>query len=90
MISCVIIMVIAHITLHLQDTPLHLASIEGHVSSVTMLMTSGAEFTKNNSNDHFFDLAIKKEHKDVCVAIISHERQVIYCIIEFILRSMHS
>ena len=41
-----------------------------------MLMTSGAEFTKNLAEEKFFDLAIKREHKDVCVAIISHERQV--------------
>ncbi len=57
-----------------QNTALHVAADEGHVSAVTMLMTSGAEFKKNRAGERFLDLAIRKEHKDVCVAIISHER----------------
>ena len=40
-------------------------------------MTSGAEFKKNNNGERFFDLAIRKEHKDVCVAVISHERYIL-------------
>ena len=46
------------------------------MSAVTMLMTSGAEFNMNHNGERFFDMAIKKEHKDVCVAIVSHERYV--------------
>ena len=59
-----------------QNTALHLAADEGHVSAVTMLMTSGAEFKMNHNGERFFDMAIRKEHKDVCVAIVSHERYV--------------
>ena len=58
----------------LQNTALHLAADEGHVSAVAMLLTSGAEIAPNKTGERFFDLAIRREHKDVCVAIISHER----------------
>lgn len=62
------------LSLPVQNTALHLAAEEGHVSAVTMLMTSGAEFLRNKEGDHFLDLAIKREHKDACVAIVSHDR----------------
>ena len=33
--------------------------------------------TKNEDLEYFLDLAIKHEHKDVCVATVSHERYLL-------------
>ena len=56
------------------DTPLHLAAKDGHSNVISMLMTLGADVTHNKDDLTFLDLAIQNEHKDVCVAVVSHDR----------------
>ena len=55
-------------------TPLHLAAAEGHVDCVDLLLSKAAQFLTNTNGETFFDLAIKKKQKDVCLAIIGHDR----------------
>ena len=55
-------------------TPLHLASQSGHVDCIQLLLTQAAQFVTNNDGETFFDLAIQHKQKDVCLAIISHDR----------------
>ncbi|CAF1483084.1 unnamed protein product [Adineta steineri] len=55
-------------------TPLHCAALAGHVECVDLLLSKSAEFLKNIDDETFFDLAIMKKQKDVCLAIINHER----------------
>lgn len=59
-----------------QDTPLHMASREGHSAAVTLLLSMGAELKKNKEEMHFFDLAVKNEHKEACIAVVTHDRYV--------------
>lgn len=55
-------------------TPLHLAAFAGHVDCVNLLLTKLAQFAKNNDGETFFDLAIQRKQKDVCLTVITHER----------------
>ncbi|XP_045160098.2 transient receptor potential cation channel subfamily A member 1-like isoform X2 [Mercenaria mercenaria] len=57
-----------------KDTAIHLASRENHPSAVEMLMTVGAEFTRNTENDTFMDIAIRERHTEVAYAVIRHDR----------------
>ncbi|CAF1198574.1 unnamed protein product [Didymodactylos carnosus] len=56
------------------QTPLHRASYNGHPDCVTLLLYSKAEFLKDRHGDTFVDLAIEQKQKDVCLAIIAHDR----------------
>ncbi len=58
----------------MQDTALHIAATEGHVSALTLLMTVGAAFVKGKNDLTFIDNAIMHSQKDVCVAIVTHDR----------------
>ena len=51
-----------------------MAARAGRSSAVTMLLSMGAEIRRNAEELHLLDLALKHEHKDVCVAVISHDR----------------
>ena len=62
------------------NTPLHLAAQNGHNNVTALLLTLGACVKRNKEDVHFLDLAIKNEHKDVCVACVSHYRCVGRCI----------
>ncbi|CAF1429668.1 unnamed protein product [Adineta ricciae] len=55
-------------------TPLHCAAAAGHVECVDLLLSKAAEFVTNADGETFFDLAIMKRQKDVCLAIIDHKR----------------
>ena len=55
-------------------TPLHLAAAAGFVDCVDLLLTKSAQFLTNIDSETFFDLAIMKKQKDVCLTIISHDR----------------
>ena len=55
-------------------TPLHLAAADGHVDCVDLLLSKAAQFLSNADAETFFDLAIKKKQKDVCLTIIGHDR----------------
>ena len=55
-------------------TPLHCAAATGHVECVDLLLSKSAEFLNNNQGDSFFDLAVHKKQKDVCLTVIAHER----------------
>ena len=57
-----------------QNTCLHLAAIEGHPNVVTLLLNMGAKITLNEDGLHALDLGIEQGKKDVCVAIIAHDR----------------
>ena len=57
-------------------TPLHCAAAAGHVECVDLLLSKSAEFLVNIEADTFFDLAIMMKQKDVCLAIIAHDRSV--------------
>lgn len=56
------------------NTPLHLAAQNGHNNVVGLLLTLCASVKRNKEDVHFLDLAIKNEHKDVCVTCVSHDR----------------
>ena len=51
-----------------------MAAQNGHSNAVTMLLTLGAKMTQNSAERYFLDLAIQNEHKEVCVAVVSHDR----------------
>ena len=55
-------------------TPLHCAAAAGHVECVDLLLSKAAEFVTNVEGETFFDLAIMKKQKEVCLAIINHAR----------------
>ncbi|UJR31398.1 hypothetical protein I4U23_018892 [Adineta vaga] len=55
-------------------TPLHCAAAAGHVECIDLLLSKSAEFITNVDGETFFDLAIMKKQKDVCLAIIGHKR----------------
>ena len=55
-------------------TPLHCAASAGHVECVDLLLSKSAQFLTNVDGETFFDLAIMKKQKDVCLTIIAHER----------------
>lgn len=55
-------------------TPLHLAASAGHVDCVDLLLTKSAQFPPNIHNETFFDLAIFRKQKNVCLTVISHDR----------------
>jgi len=57
-----------------QDTCLHTAAVCGHPTVITLLLDMGAKFRLNYDELHALDLGIKNGMKEVCVAIISHER----------------
>jgi ankyrin repeat protein len=53
---------------------LHLAASAGHVDCVDLLLSKSAQFLMNIDNETFFDLAILRKQKDVCLTIIGHDR----------------
>ena len=55
-------------------TPLHLAASAGFVDCVDLLLTKSAQFLTNIHSETFFDLAIIRKQKDVCLTVISHDR----------------
>jgi integrin-linked kinase len=55
-------------------TPLHYAASAGHAECVDLLLSKNAQFTTNVDGETFFDLAIIKKQKHVCLTIIAHER----------------
>ncbi len=55
-------------------TPLHLAASAGYVDGVDLLLSKSAKFLTNVDGETFFDLAIMRKQKDVCLTIISHDR----------------
>ncbi|XP_060594443.1 transient receptor potential cation channel subfamily A member 1-like isoform X2 [Ruditapes philippinarum] len=57
-----------------KDTALHLASRKNHPSAVELLMTVGAEFTRNTADDTFMDIAIRDRHTEVAFSVIRHDR----------------
>ncbi len=57
-------------------TPLCVAALAGHSQIVTLLLTEGAMISMNKSGTTFFDLALQKHHKHVCLAAIQHDRWI--------------
>ncbi len=55
-------------------TPLHCAALAGHVECVDLLLSKSAQFLTNTDGETFFDLAIMKKQKHVCLTIIAHDR----------------
>jgi ankyrin repeat protein len=55
-------------------TPLHYASSAGHSQCVDLLLSKNAQFLTNTDDETFFDLAIMKKQKHVCLTIIAHDR----------------
>ncbi len=55
-------------------TPLHCAASAGHAECIDLLLSKDAQFLTNTDGETFFDLAIIKKQKDVCLTIIAHER----------------
>ena len=55
-------------------TPLHCAAAAGHPECVDLLLSKSAEFLTNTDDETFFDLAIMKKQKHVCLTIIAHDR----------------
>ncbi len=55
-------------------TPLHLAAAGGFVDCVDLLLSKSAQFSTNIDGETFFDLAIIRKQKDVCLTIIAHDR----------------
>ena len=55
-------------------TPLHCASSAGHAECVDLLLTKDAQLLINIYSETFFDCAIIKKQKHVCLTIIAHER----------------
>ena len=55
-------------------TSLHCAAATGHPECVDLLLSRSAEFIVNADGETFFDLAIMKKQKHVCLTIIAHER----------------
>ena len=60
-----------------QNTALHQAAQAGHSGTTILLLSMGAEFIKNKDKLHFLDMAIENRHKDVTMAVVSHDRSVI-------------
>lgn len=58
-------------------TPLHFAAAAGHAECVDLLMSKLAKFLTNNDGETFFDMAIMKKQKDICLTIIAHDRLVV-------------
>ncbi|CAF0829944.1 unnamed protein product [Didymodactylos carnosus] len=59
---------------YLGMTLLHCAACNGHVDTVVLLLSNNCDFVTNNNNETFFDMAIQKKQREVCLAIIAHER----------------
>ena len=55
-------------------TPLHYAALAGHSQCVDLLLSKDAQFLTNLDEETFFDLAIMKKQRYVCLTIIAHER----------------
>lgn len=55
-------------------TPLHYAASIGHAKCVDLLLTKNAQILTNVDGETFFDLAINRRQKHVCLAIIAHDR----------------
>jgi integrin-linked kinase len=55
-------------------TPLHCAALAGYVECVDLLLSKSAQFSTNTDGETFFDLAIMKKQKHVCLTIIAHQR----------------
>jgi len=55
-------------------TPLHCTASNGHAECVDFLLSKSAQFLLNSDNETFFDLAIMKKQKHVCLTVIAHER----------------
>ncbi|MGH0121380.1 UNVERIFIED_CONTAM: hypothetical protein FKN15_072414 [Acipenser sinensis] len=60
--------------LGLKNTALHLAAREGHASSVSLLLSKGAEISLNKSEASFFHEAIHQGRKEVAFVVIESER----------------
>ncbi|CAF4381737.1 unnamed protein product [Rotaria socialis] len=61
-------------TTRLGVTPLHLAAAAGFAECVDLLLSKSAKILTNLDGETFFDLAIMKKQKDVCLTIITHDR----------------
>jgi ankyrin repeat protein len=57
-----------------KDSALHLASEYNHANVVNFLLDCGAEFKYNSEKLSFIDIAIKKKHREVLLAIIYHDK----------------
>jgi ankyrin repeat protein len=55
-------------------TPLHYAASDGHAECVDLILSKSAQMLNNTDGETFFDLAIMKKQKHVCLTIIAHER----------------
>ena len=53
-----------------------MAAREGQASSVSLLLTLGAKITRNAEGADFLDVSIMSNNRDVCIAIVAHERYV--------------
>ena len=57
------------------NTPLHHASKDGNVESITMLLDHGASISmRNKDGKNCLDIAAENFNTDVCLALIEHER----------------
>ena len=59
-----------------QETALHLASQNGRVSSVTLLLSMQARVERDKADKTFFDYVIELKVFEVAMAVVKHERSV--------------
>lgn len=59
----------------MQNTALHLASIENHPGVISMLLSHNCQIIPNKSGMYSVDCAIQRKHDEATLALVTHENR---------------